>query len=156
MQQASSIGTEYLMTLHAPLEPPQLVSNDLQIYTSLRGGWVKGPAIRGELVPPGGDWLRSMPNGTQKLDVRLSIKADDGSIIFMTYTGRIAVPENAAERLKAGNPLGPEDAYFIIAPTFETSSDTYGWLNNIVAVGKMVSMKAGMDSHVTYEIFAVK
>ena len=63
MQQraSSSIGTEYLMTLHAPLEPPQLVSSDLQIYTSLHGGWVKGPAIRGELVPPGGDWLRSMP-----------------------------------------------------------------------------------------------
>ena len=74
----------------------------------------------------------------------------------MTYTGRIVVPENAAERLKAGDPLGPEDVYFIIAPTFETSSDTYRWLNNIVAVGKMVSMKGGTNSHVTYEIFAVK
>lgn len=153
---SSHIATEYIMTLHAPLQAPQTVSSDLQIYTSLPGGWVEGPAIRGELIPPTGDWIRMMPNGTQKLDVRLSIKADDGSIIYVTYTGRIVVPSSVAARFTAGEVLGPDELYFVIAPTFETSSKTYAWLNDIVAVGKMVSSKEGENGHVTYDIFSVK
>jgi hypothetical protein len=157
MQRPSTqISTEYIMTLHAPLGAPQNVSSDLQIYTSPGGGWVMGPAIQGELVPPGGDWVRVMPNGTLKLDSRVSIRADDGSIIFMTYPGRIVVPEGAAAQFAAGDALGPDDLYFMIAPLFETTSKTYGWLNDLVTVGKMVSNKEGENGHVTYDIFAVR
>ena len=153
---STQITTEYLMTLHSPLAAPQTVSSDLQIFTAPPGGWIKGPAIKGEIIPPTGDWLRAMPNGTQKLDVRLSIQADDGSSIFMTYSGRIVMPEKVATKYAAGDVLGPDDCYFTITPTFETASKTYGWLNDIVAIGKMVSCKGGEDSHVRYEIFAVR
>lgn len=157
MAQASTrISTEYIMTLHAPLKAAQIVDDDFQIYTVLPGGWVKGPSIRGELIQPAADWIRAMPNGTQKIDVRESIKADDGSIIFVSITGRIVMPDKLAEKYKAGEILGPDELYFVIAPTFETSSKTYGWLNDIVAIGKMVSSKEGENGHVTYDIFAVK
>lgn len=157
MEHASTqITTEYIMTLHAPLEGPQIANGDLQIYNVLPGGWVKGPAIRGELLAPAGDWLRVMPNGTRKLDVRQSIKADDGSIIFVTYTGRVVASADAVQRLEAGETLGPDQMYFITSPTFETTSQTYGWLNNIVAVGKLVSINRGDSRHVTYDIFAVR
>ena len=89
----TQISTEYIMTLHAPLEAAQNVSSDLQIYNALPGGWVKRPAIRGQIISPSGDWLRIIPNGTRKLDDRVSILADEGSVIFMTYTGRIASPQ---------------------------------------------------------------
>jgi hypothetical protein len=83
MESASTrIKTEYLMTLHAPLEAPQTVGRDLLIYNVPPGGWVRGPRIRGELVAPTADWLRLMPDGTAKLDVRASIRADDGAIIY--------------------------------------------------------------------------
>ena len=51
--------------------------------------------------------------------------------------------------LAAGEEIGPIDAYFVISPTFETTSKKYGWLDDIVAVGKMVSAKGGDGGHVT-------
>ena len=153
---STDIATEYLMTLHVPLQAPQAVAADFEIYAARPGGWATGPAIRGEVVAPTGDWLRAMPNGTRRLDVRLSIKADDGSIIFVSYVGRIVTPEAVAARYLAGETIGPDQHYFVIAPTFETASKTHGWLNDIVAIGKMVSSKEGEDGHVRYDIFAVK
>lgn len=152
----TQITTEYIMTLHSPLDPPQGANSDLQIYNVRPGGWVRGPAIRGEVIAPSGDWLRVMPNGARKLDVRLSIKADDGAIIFMTYTGRAVAPADAVKRLEAGETLGPDQLYFVIAPTFETSAPAYGWLNEIVAVGKIVSLNRTANRHVTYDIFALR
>jgi len=67
----TQIKTEYLMTLHAPLEAGQPAGPDLSIYNVLPGGWARGPRIRGEIIAPSGDWLRIMPDGkTAKLDVR--------------------------------------------------------------------------------------
>lgn len=152
----ASVATEYLMTIHVPLEPGQAAAPDLRIYSLRPGGWVKGPAIQGELIAPAADWLRVMPNGTCKLDVRMSIKADDGSIIFVSYTGRIVTPDRAAERALAGEVLGPDDLYFVTTPTFETASARYGWLNDIVAIGKVAATKEGEGGFVTYDVFAVK
>ena len=56
----------------------------------------------------------------------------------------------------AGETLGPDDLYFVTSPTFETASEKYGWLNDIVAIGKIVSCKTGDGEHVTYDIFAVR
>jgi len=153
----TQITTEYIMTLHAPLDPPQGANSNLQIFNVRPGGWVRGPAIRGEVIAPSGDWLRVMPNGTRRIDVRLSIKTDDGAIIYMTYTGRAAAaPTEAAARLAAGETLGPDQFYFVIAPTFETAAPTYAWLNDILAVGKLVSLNRSDDRHVAYDVFAVR
>ena len=154
--QSTSIDSEYLMTLHAPLEPPQVANSDFLIYNVKPGGWVKGPNIEGEIIGPSADWLRIMPNGTLKLDVRASIKADDGSIIFTTYTGRVVLTPETNERFQAGEALSADDIYFYTSPTFETTSEKYAWLNNVVAVGKMISARAGEDSYVTDDLFALK
>ncbi len=153
---STGIVTEYLMTLHAPLAPPQLAGEDLRIFGALPGGWVEGPRIKGEIVPPTGDWLRNLPNGSSKLDVRLSIRADDGSFIYVTYTGRIVMSDVASEAYRNGRTIGPDDVYFITAPTFETASKSYAWLNDVVAIGKIISAKRGEGAHVTYDVFAVK
>jgi hypothetical protein len=152
----TQVATEYLMTLHSPLDPPQGDGGDLQIYNVRPGGWVRGPAIRGEVIAPSGDWLRVMPGGARKLDVRLSVRTDDGAIVYISYTGRARAPADAIERLEAGETLGPDRFYFVIAPTFETAAPAYAWLNDIVAVGKIVSINRSTDRHVTYDIFAVR
>jgi len=153
----TQIATEYIMTLHCPLDPPQGASGDLQIFNVRAGGWVRGPAIRGEVIAPAADWLRLSPGGARKIDVRLSIKTADGAIVFMTYIGRATAPTDAINRrLNAGETLGPDQFYFMVAPTFETTAPVYAWLNDIVAVGKMVSLNRTADRHVTYDIFAVQ
>jgi hypothetical protein len=80
------------------------------------------PAFGGRVIAPSGDWLRVMPSGVRKIDVRLCIKADDSAIIFMSYTGRATAPPDAARRLTAGETLGPDQLHFVIAPTFETAA----------------------------------
>ena len=53
----------------------------------------------------------------------------------MTYRGiRHSSPE-IAERIWSGEEIDPSEYYLRNAPFFETASDKYGWLNNIVSVG---------------------
>ena len=47
-------------------------------------------------------------------------------------------------------------SYFVTAPLFETSSQTYSWLNNIQSIGKVVELKIGKDGYVKYDIFLIK
>ena len=152
----TSIKTEYLMTLHAPLDPPQAVDQGLLVYNVQPGGWVEGPRIKGKLLAPAADWLRVMPSGVLRLDVRGTIQTDDGELIYVIYGGAIQCSKEQADRLTTIGQLKADDCYFITAPTFQTKSDKYAWLNGVQAVGKMISVKAGEGSHVRYNIFAVK
>lgn len=155
MEPSTKVTTEYILTLHVPLDPPQVASDNLQIFNIRPGGWANG-LIRGEVIAPGADWLRIMPDGTRRLDVRLSIRTHDDAIIFVAYQGRAAAaPPEVAQRLAAGETLGPDQIYFLTTPTFETDAPAYAWLNQIVAVGKLVSLNRGKDRHVTYDIFKI-
>jgi len=150
--QGRGLITTRLMTVHVPLEPEKIVSRELRIHNSRPGGWVKGPAISGEVVAPTADWMRLMPNGTCRLDVRLTILADDGNHIFMSYAGRIVMPEQH-ERMPRPSPhVTPADRYFMTNPVFETDSPKYAWLNNLIAVGRIIPSP---DPEVTYEVYAV-
>jgi hypothetical protein len=154
---STQIATEYLMTLYAPLDPPQIVDDSLYIYNVAPGGWVKGPKISSKVVPPSGDWFRVMPSGVSRLDVRLSIVADDNQPILMTYNGIVRATKESMDRLLKGEVMKfSDDYYFITAPTFQTKSSKYAWLNGVQSVGKVVSVKIGDGSYVKYDIFIVR
>jgi hypothetical protein len=151
--QTTKITTEYLMTLYAPLDKPQKIDNSLTIYNVGVGGWVKGPRIKGTLIAPAGDWIRIMPDGNLRQDVRLTIRTDDGSLIYVTYNGIVSRSREIAQRVASGELLTSADEYFLMAPTMETSSNAYVWLNHVQCVGKMVEVKTGGNSFVKYDIF---
>ena len=154
--QTTKITTEYLMTLYAPLDPPQKIDKSLTIYNVRPGGWVKGPKIRGALIAPAADWIRVMPGGSLRQDVRVTIKTDDGALIYLAYNGIISRSKGVAKRDASGEALTSADEYFVMAPTMETSSKAYSWLNNVQCVGKMVEVKTGNKSFVKYDIFIVR
>jgi hypothetical protein len=152
---STSVQTEYLMTLHAPLAPPLAVDPSLLVVgIPATGGWVEGPRIKGKLVGPAGDWQRVMPSGILRIDVRGTIQTDTNDLIFVSYNGAAQCSKEQLDRLNAGEELKTGDCYFVTAPTFETKSEKYGWINAIQAVGKMTSLKGG--DHIDYDIFAVK
>ena len=153
--QTTKITTEYLMTLYAPLDTPQKIDDSLTIYNVGPGGWVKGPKINGTLIAPAADWIRIMPDGNLRQDVRLTIKTDEGSLIYVTYNGIISRSEGAGKRIASGEVLNSADEYFLTAPTMETSAKHYVWLNHVQCVGKMVEVKTGGNSFVKYDIFTV-
>jgi hypothetical protein len=149
----TSVQTEYLMTFNANLDTAQLIDASMQVIP-ITGGWVEGPRIKGKIVPPGGDWGHVLPSGAFRLDVRATIRTDDGETIFVAYNGVRQCSKEVAERVVKGELIKQGDCYFIISPTFETKSEKYGWLNGVQAVGKALELKRG--DHVTYDIFAVK
>ncbi len=99
------------------------------------GGSFEGPKLSGTVEEGGSDWILVRPDSALQLDVRLTLKTNDGHLIGMTYRGYRHGPAAVIERLNRGEPVDPSEYYFRIAPFFETSSEKYGWLNRIVAVG---------------------
>lgn len=100
------------------------------------GGWFKGERLAGRILPhAGSDLLLGRADGSFVQDVRLTLEAEDGSLILMTYRGvRRSSPEVAA-RLARGETVPPEDYYLRIAPFYEAAASAYTWLNGIVSVG---------------------
>jgi hypothetical protein len=128
------LNTELLMSIEAELEEPLFVGDRCIVYVT--GGSFEGPRIKGRIVPGGGDWLTVRPDGSMTVDSRVVLETDDGELIYSHYLGRIIwTPEmynmDRVERTK----VDPSTYYSRIVPVYETSSDKYAWLNNIVAVG---------------------
>jgi hypothetical protein len=151
----TSIRGEYLMTLYVPLADAHEVDDTLRVINH-PDGWLEGPQIKGKIIPPSSDTLRNMGNGVFRLDVRLTIQTDDDQIIFVSYNGVTNCSKEARDRLLKGEMLHTADCYFMTAPTFETKSERYRWLNGVQAVGKMVEVKRGEGAHLMYDIFIIR
>ncbi|MFN0040171.1 MAG: DUF3237 domain-containing protein [Burkholderiales bacterium] len=157
--QTSQIKTEYLMTFLAPISAQRIkIDGATSITAVYPGGWVKGPAISGKLVGPGGDWITITPAGVARLDARIVIETDDGALIYMTYGGISVSSKEVGEALGRGEVVTDKTfPYLVTAPTFRTSSEKYDWLNKVQAVGKMVEIKrGGEDSYIKYDVFILR
>jgi len=95
-----------------------------------------------------------MGEGLARLDVRGTLKTDDGEFIFVEYGGIISFSKETFDRLLKGEVIAGKEGYFMTAPKFNTSSKKYEWLNHIQAVGKMISVQAG--KYVKYDVFTVR
>jgi Protein of unknown function (DUF3237) len=115
-------------------------------------GDFEGPRLRGEVLPDGGDWALYRADGTLEVDVRLTLRTDDGALIYVRYEGvRRASPEVLA-RLGRGEPVDPAEYYFRTAPVFETGAVGYAWLNDIVAAGVGERPAPGQIRYSVFEI----
>jgi hypothetical protein len=118
------------------------------------GGSFDGTALHGTVLAGGGDWAVFRADGVMTLDVRLTLRMHDGALVLMTYVGRWVNPPELREAM--ADParryeIGPERYYFRTAPLFETGSDRYAWLNDIVAIGSGYLVPGG----VAYRVFHV-
>jgi len=114
----------------------------------VEGGSFEGPKLKGTVMKGGSDWILLRPDGALQLDVRLTLKTDDGHLIGMTYRGFRHGPVGVIDRLNRGEKVDPSEYYFRTAPFFETASEKYGWLNRIVAVGTGHRLPDGPVYHV--------
>ena len=146
-----SVQTEYLATMEVQLDAPQ--ADGPILIVNVPAGTLKGPKINGTFVAPSADWLNIMPDGSLRLDVRASLKTDDGEFIMVAYNGILAPTKDVMDRLNKGEVIASNDVYFLTAPRFTTASKKYGWLNTVQAVGKMVTWQKGK---LTYDLFAVR
>ena len=132
---------EYLGKLRAEIGTRTVVENGPQgtrTIAQIVGGRFEGPRVKASIQVPAGDWITNRADGSYRLDVRLTLKTDDGALILVTYNG-IGQTTDAGATLRA-------------APLFETGDSRYTWLTRLqaVAVGERVG------STVSYDVYALK
>jgi len=132
---------EYLGTLHAETGARTVVENGPQgkrTIVQIVSGRFEGPRVKASVQTPSGDWITNRADGSYRLDVRLTLKTDDGAVFLVTYNG-IGQTTDAGASLRA-------------APLFETGDSRYAWLTRLqaVAVGERVG------TALTYDIYALK
>ena len=69
-----------------------------------------------------------------RLDVRATLRTDDGALVAVTSTGRAVLDDVGLARLLGGEMLGADDMYARSSPLFETGDERYAWLNGVHTV----------------------
>jgi uncharacterized protein DUF3237 len=134
----AAINSRPLMTVRIAAAPPQklgAVPHGVRSIVPVTGGDFEGPRLRGKVLPGGGDWLLLRLDGVLELDLRITLETDDRALIHMRFQGLRHGPPDVIAALGRGEVVDPASYYFRTLPSFETSAETYGYLNRIIAVG---------------------
>ncbi|MBS0031386.1 DUF3237 domain-containing protein [Chitinophaga sp. 22321] len=155
---AQELKSEFLFDLEITVDPPQAIGPVLtgtRLIFPFKEGAVKSDKINGKILNCSGEWGLVTDPTTFKMDVRATIKTDDGALIYIAYTGyNYATAEKSAlMRAGKGNELSPDEYYFRSVPVFETSAPKYAWLNHTIAVGVGRFPSPGK---LIYRIYAIK
>ena len=122
-KEQTTIPVEFLFRLEAELGSREVISEGPQgtrVIANVTGGRFEGPRLKGTVEVPAGDWLTLRSDGSYKLDVRATLRTDDGALILLTYFG-IGIPTEDGSMIRG-------------APLFETGDPRYAWLNRVQCV----------------------
>jgi hypothetical protein len=127
-----------LAPAHALLEAPY----GGRLIVDVLGARVEGPRLRASLAgSAAADWVTVAPDGrTGALDVRATLRTDDGALIFSEYRGRVHFGKDGLHRV-------------FTSPRYETGDPRYLWLNGLQCIGKGVSN--AREGWLRYRLYAV-
>ncbi|HEX5881653.1 MAG TPA: DUF3237 domain-containing protein [Actinomycetota bacterium] len=150
----SALPVEHLADFSVDLEPAQVLTTPLgtRMTFVVKRGRVSGPRLRGEILPGGGDWVVVGSDAIGRLDVRATLRTDDGALIHTTVGGVAQLPADGMRRLAAGDRLPWGETYVRTTPRFETGDERYAWLNEVVSVAYNELSK----DHIDYRIYRVR
>ena len=117
---AEDLRSRHLMDLELEVGTPQAIGS--QTVTPVTGGTFRGPRLRGVVLDGGGDWMVHRPDGARELNVRTTLQTDDDALIYLWHRGLLVTPERG-------------ETYWRTTPVFETATESYAWLNQLIAVG---------------------
>lgn len=128
----------FLFEMEGMLEEPQMVGtgpNGTRMIYPVVSGSFKGPKLKGEMLPFGADWMVMDATGVGRIDVRITLKTDEGEFLYVQYKGVLNISPEAMMKIQTGETVDPSEYYFRTTPVIETGSEKLAWLNNIVCVG---------------------
>ena len=132
------MNTRLLMTLHVKvgtLLNIGAVPCGTRRTVSVGGGTFEGPRLRGTILPGGSaDWQLLRPDGVLEMDVRFTLRTDDGALILMRSFGLRHGPPDVIAAIGRGETVDPSTYYFRTLPRFETAHPAYSFLNRLIAV----------------------
>lgn len=124
--------------------------NGRRTVAPIRGGRFDGELLRGDVLPGGADWVLFRADGVMKIDVRLSLKTDEGSPMYLSYSGQFVASAEAMKLLASGAELPQESYSLTVVARLETGDTSLGWLadSTIVGVGKQSGFNPTYDFYV--------
>jgi Protein of unknown function (DUF3237) len=149
------LESRYLMTLQLFADPPPATlkgtpHGDRRIMR-IQGGEFTGDRLEGKVQPNGADWILDRPDGSRVLDVRITLETTDKELIYCQYRGLWHGKKETIAAIARGEVVNAADYYLRISLQFETGSEKYYWLNNVIAVATGDRRPAGPVYYV-YEV----
>jgi uncharacterized protein DUF3237 len=150
----ASPALEHLLDIRIEFDPVQIFDTPVgaRFTYVVKHGRCEGPRITGDILPGGGDWILFGTDRVARLDVRATLRTDDGALVHITNTGRVQMSSEAAVRFAAGELIRHDEMVARSSPLFDTDDERYRWINAIhtVAINE-VSL-----TEVHYRVFAVR
>ena len=150
----TAMNSRLLMTVRIAAAPSQnlgRVPYGNRTVVPVTGGHFEGQRLRGEILSGGGDWLLLRSDNVLELDLRITLETDDHARIYMTFQGLRHGPPEVIAALGRGEVVDRASYYFRTLPRFETSTESYAFLNRMVTVGVGEARPDGAI-HKIYEI----
>lgn len=104
-------------------------------YYAVKGGTVEG-RLQGVVLPGGGDLFLVDPSGIGHVDVRLTLRLEDGHPVHVQYLGRLHLSDAVSKAFSTGGETAFGETYFITQLRFEAGKGPHAWLNGVVALGE--------------------
>jgi hypothetical protein len=132
------MNTRLLMTMQVNVGTPQnigAVPHGTRRTAPIGGGTFEGPRLRGTVLPGGSaDWLLLRSDGVLELDLRCTLRTNDGALISMSSFGLRHGPPEVIAALGRGERVDASTYYFRTIPRLVTAHQAYAFLNRLVAV----------------------
>ena len=138
-------------TVDAPLDLGDIGQGRRRIVP-LTGGTFTGPEMKGQLLPgASADWQIVLPDGTALGDIRYTLQADGGALLYVQSRGiRHGSPEVLA-RLRRGEHVDASEYTFRTSTQIETAATELDWINK----GIFISVGGRQPGGVIYETYLV-
>ena len=138
-------------SLGQPLELGEIAQGHRRIVP-LTAGTFTGPEIRGTLLAgASADWQIILPDGTALGDIRYTLKADSGDLLYVQSRSiRHGSPEVLA-RLARGEDVEASEYTFRTSTRIETAAPDLDWFNK----GIFISVGGRQPGGVIYETYLV-
>jgi hypothetical protein len=141
----------YTVTTEGPLEPVEGSPPGTRQFWKVSEATLEGPAITATLAEPGGDWMEVSADGFWRPDVRLQLRADDGAVILMHYTGLVEQTEEFKSAASDDRETDWDDQYMRMVVAFE-AGDPYRWLNESIFVARGRILGTGRVEYTIYRV----
>ncbi len=132
------MNTRLLMTMHVKvgtLLNIGAVPHGTRRTAPLGGGTFEGPRLRGTILAgSSADWQLLRSDGVLEMDLRFTLRTDDGALISMSAFGLRHGPPEVIAAIGRGDTVDPSSYYFRTLPRFETAHPAYSFLNRLIAV----------------------
>jgi hypothetical protein len=138
-------GLDFLGLVEARLAPAHALLEAPfggRLIVDVTAARVEGPRLKASLAgSAAADWVTVAADGrTGALDVRATLRTDDGALIFSEYRGRVRFGKDGLHQVYT-------------SPRYETGDPRYRWLNGLQCVGKGVSN--AREGWLRYRLYAV-